>query len=140
MIDLILTEYELWAVHDYVRQGAPPDYGREWAQDFERRVMAAILAAGGEPNRTVPITLEETELWLIDRQVPSALMVGTQRVGHDLLLKVMTALTAPAADPDTGPGTMEVGTPYETAFRADDAALEGFNRWMAEKSQKEMGT
>lgn len=83
---LLLTLDELWAVHDYVRNHQ--DQGCEWEKDFMARVMEALQASTSTANRQAVILVYERELWQIDRQVPSALMIGTQPVGRNLLLKV----------------------------------------------------
>ena len=84
---LPLTLDELWAIHDYVRQH--DKLGQEWDKDFTARVMAAILEAQEHPSHHATIMCAEDELWQMDRQIPSALMTGTQPVGRNLLIKVM---------------------------------------------------
>lgn len=85
---LPLTLNELWAIHDYVRQH--DKLGQEWDRDFAARVMEGILEAQKSPTcQSSLFVQEENELWMIDRQVPSAHMTGTQPVGRELLLKVM---------------------------------------------------
>lgn len=81
---------ELWAVHDYVRQH--DKLGQEWDKDFTARVMVGILEATNAPSHEATVMLAEEELWRIDRQVPQALMTGTQPVGRNLLIKVMQLL------------------------------------------------
>lgn len=84
---LPVTLDELWAIHDYVRQH--DKLGQEWDKDFNARVMGAIVEAEGRPDHTATLVCLEQELWQIDRQVPSALMVGAKPVGRNLLEKVM---------------------------------------------------
>lgn len=84
---LPLTLDELWAIHDYVRQH--DKLGQEWDKDFIARVMAAILEAEEHSAHQATLLVAEDELWQTDRQVPSALMTGTQPVGRNLLMKVM---------------------------------------------------
>ncbi len=84
---LPLTVDELWAVHDYVRQH--DKLGQEWDKDFTARVMAAILQSQETESHEAMIMCLEDELWQIDRQVSSALMIGAKPVGRDLLVKVM---------------------------------------------------
>lgn len=81
---------ELWAIHDYVRQH--DKLGQEWDKDFGMRLMEAILEAQNHPSRSASLLCFEEELWQMDRQVPSGLMVGTQPVGQNLLLKIMALL------------------------------------------------
>lgn len=81
---------ELWVIHDYVRQH--DKLGQEWDRDFNTRVMEAIAEAEARPDHTAALFVVEDELWQIDRQVPSALMVGARPVGRDLLVKVMRLL------------------------------------------------
>jgi hypothetical protein len=86
--DLLPTTLdELWAIHDYVRQH--DKLGQEWDKDFTARVMAAILEAQEHPSHQATLMCAEDELWQMDRQIPSALMTGTQPVGRNLLIKVM---------------------------------------------------
>lgn len=84
---LPVTLDEGWAIHDFVRQH--DKLGQEWDKDFTARVMAAILEAQDHPDHQATLMCVEDELWQIDRQIPSALMVGTQPVGRNLLIKVM---------------------------------------------------
>ena len=84
---LALTLDELWAIHDCVRQH--DKLGQEWDKDFTARVMAAILEAQDHPSHQAILMCAEDELWQMDRQIPSALMVGLQPVGRELLAKVM---------------------------------------------------
>lgn len=81
---------ELWAVHDFVRQH--DKLGQEWDKDFTIRVMAAIVEAQEQASHQATLMCAEDELWQIDRQIPSALMVGIQPVGRELLIKVMRLL------------------------------------------------
>ena len=81
---------ELWAIHDYVRQH--DKLGQEWDKDFGTRLMEAILEAQNHPRRSASLLCFEEELWQMDRQLPSGLMVGTQPVGRNLLLKIMALL------------------------------------------------
>lgn len=81
---------ELWAIHDYVRQHDKS--GQEWDKDFGTRLLEAILEAQDHPSRSASLLCFEEELWQMDRQVPSGLMVGTQPVGRNLLLKIMALL------------------------------------------------
>lgn len=87
---LCVTLDELWAVHDYVRQH--DKLGQEWDRDFNARVMAAILEAQESSTHSATLMCYEEELWQIDRQVPSALMVGLQPTGRNLLSKVMALI------------------------------------------------
>jgi len=84
------TREELWAIHDYVRQH--DKLGQEWDRDLNTRLMEALLDAQANPDRMATLMLFEEELWQIDRQIPSGLMIGTQPVGRTLLLKVMQLL------------------------------------------------
>ena len=84
------TVDELWAIHDYVRQH--DKLGQEWDRDFTTRVMAAIQDASASPDQAATVMCLEEDLWQIDRQIPSGLMVGTQPVGKTLLTKVMGLL------------------------------------------------
>ena len=84
---LPLTLDELWAIHDYVRQH--DKLGQEWDKDFVARVMTAILEAQEHASHQATLMCTEDELWQMDRQIPSALMTGTQPVGRNLLMKVM---------------------------------------------------
>jgi len=84
---LPLTLDELWAIHDYVRQH--DKLGQEWDKDFVARVMTAILEAQEHSSHQATLMCAEDELWQMDRQIPSALMTGTQPVGRNLLMKVM---------------------------------------------------
>ena len=89
MFDLLsLTRDELWAIHDYVRQH--DKLGQEWDKDFMTRVMKAIMEVQDNPLHTATLLIFlEDELWQIDRQVSSALMIGTQPVGRNLLIKAI---------------------------------------------------
>jgi len=84
---LPVTADELWAIHDYVRQH--DKLGQEWDKDFTARVMAAILEVQDHSCQQATLMCSEDELWQMDRQIPSALMVGVQPVGRELLAKVM---------------------------------------------------
>jgi hypothetical protein len=118
---LPVTLDELWAVHDYVRQH--DKLGQEWDKDFTARVMAAILEAQEHPSRHATLMCAEDELWQIDRQVPSALMTGTQPVGRNLLLKVMRLIVkmrggeqdAEYASTSEDAGEVAGGGPFEAS-------------------------
>jgi len=112
----LLTADELWAVHDYVRQH--DKLGQEWDKDFHTRVMAALLAAEGTPNRQAGMLLTEDELWQLDRQIPSAMTVGTQPVGRNLLRKVMKLLVKIRQGDDDDAGTRENRTHDSTGSSA----------------------
>lgn len=87
MFEMLLVTYdELWSIHDYVRQ--TDKHGLEWDKAFAIRVFEAMAATLESANRQTSMLVYEEELWQIDRQVPSALMSGTQPVGRNLLLKV----------------------------------------------------
>lgn len=83
---LPVTQNELWAIHDFVRQH--DKLGQEWDRDFNARVMAALQDASASPEGLASLMCLEEELWQIDRQIPSSLMIGTQPVGKALLIKV----------------------------------------------------
>lgn len=103
---LPLTLEELWAIHDQVRQH--DKLGQEWDKDFTARVMTAILEAQERPSCSATLMCAEDELWQIDRQIPSALMTGTQPVGRNLLIKVMQLIVKMRGgeqDDDEYPGT-----------------------------------
>ena len=106
VFDLLrLTIDEAWAVRDFVRRGQ--DYGTEWDRDFMRRVHTAILDAKNNPGHDVALMVTEEELWQMDRQIPPTLMIGTQAVGRNLLLKVMALLRKFAQEVDDDPDTGE---------------------------------
>lgn len=119
---LFSTLDELWAIHDWVRQH--DKLGQEWDKDFTARVMAAILEAQEHPAHQATLMCVEDELWQIDRQVPSAVMTGTQPVGRNLLSKVMRLIVKMRggigdeydANPseDTGKDTSGGATPAAT--------------------------
>lgn len=96
LIDLSLNE--LWAIHDHVRQHQ--EYGAEWDRDFMARVMECIIAANGNTNRHATLMMSSEELWQCDRQIPSALMVGTEPTGKNLLMKVMRLVLKLRGDDD----------------------------------------
>lgn len=119
---LPLTLEELWAIHDLVRQH--DKLGQEWDKDFSARVMAAILEAQEHPSHQATLMCAEDELWQIDRQIPSALMTGTQPVGRNLLIKVMRLIVKMRGgeqDDDESPGAGEdtreepAGGPFEAS-------------------------
>ena len=122
---LRLSLEELWAVHDCVRQH--DKLGQEWDKDLTARVMAAILEAQAHSSHEATLLCSEEELWQMDRQIPSALMTGTQSFGRHLLTKVMRLIVKmrggeghdeysdASADTDTGPGTEPAGGPFEAA-------------------------
>ena len=117
---LAATLDELWAIHDYVRQH--DKLGQEWDKDFTARVMAAILEAQDQPSHQATVMCAEEELWQMDRQIPSALMMGTQPVGRNLLVKVMRLIVkmrggeqdAEYANASQDPGEVAPGDPFET--------------------------
>lgn len=99
---LPVTLDDLWAIHDFVRQH--DKLGKEWDKDFNTRVMEAIAEAEARGDHTASLFCLEEELWQIDRQVPSALMVGTKPVGRPLLGKVMRLLVKMRGGEDDADG------------------------------------
>lgn len=87
-MDLLqVTVIELWAIHDFVRNHQ--ELGVEWDRDFMLRVMAPLGDAQARNRDGTSLVIDSVEeLWQIDRQIPSSLMIGTQPVGKNLLLKV----------------------------------------------------
>lgn len=121
---LSLTLDELWAVHDCVRQH--DKLGKEWDPGFMERVMAAILVAQGHPASQVVLLCSMEELWQIDRQTPSGLMVGPQPVGRNLLVKVMRLIVKMQGGEENGGDTSaREDTGQGTAGGPDTAASPG---------------
>ncbi len=118
---LSATVDELWAIHDYVRQH--DKLGQEWDKDFQTRVMEAILEAHNHPSGHGSLLCFEEELWQIDRQIPSSLMVGTRPVGRELLVKAMALLVKMGGGEEDGghanaredPGEASSGGAHKTA-------------------------
>ena len=125
MFDLLrLTSDEAWALHDFIRQH--DKLGCEWDRGFMRRVHRAILETQAAPGHDVSLmVLSPDELWQIDRQIPSGLMVGTQNIGRKLLSKAM-ALLKKMEDEDDGdddPSAREDDARHEPAGGPAEAAL-----------------
>ncbi len=87
---LLVDKDELWCIHDCVRQH--DKLGQEWDKEFLIRVMQAIVESTAAPTGTAVLLCYEEELWQIDRQIPSSLMIGTKPVGRNLLMKTMKLL------------------------------------------------
>jgi hypothetical protein len=106
-------------------------------------IHRAILHLEAHKEQSVyDVALDEGTLWLLEQQVPSALMTGTQPVGRSLLMKVMAALeslTVADEEPPTEEEEVratEVGEPYQSTFRKDETALEGFEQYIAQKEKE----
>lgn len=95
---LTITTEEAWVLHDYVRQH--DKLGQEWDKDFERRLYQSLILCIESPTHVSSLPIYDEELWQISRQVPSALMSGTQPVGRQLLVKVMRLLLKTKEDGD----------------------------------------
>lgn len=88
---VFLTESELWAIHDNVRQH--DQGGAEWDRELATQMMAALLQTLGQEGEA-PVSLDESDLWQIDRQVPSGLQVTkTEQARDRLLQKVIRPIT-----------------------------------------------
>ena len=130
MISLEVTVNEAWCIRDTVRR--TNECGHEWTQDFDVRVLRALVAAKAG-NGTATLELEADELWWLHRQVPSSAQAGSELVGRNLLLKVAGAILEAENRPepsteDGEPRATAVAQTFERAFRADDEALEEFLR------------
>ena len=91
MFDLLsVTLNEAWGIRDYVRQH--DKHGQEWDREFNTAVLEALLEAKANSNHCATIVCTEEQLWQIDRQIPSALMNGTEPTGRNLLYKVAVLL------------------------------------------------
>ena len=134
VFDLLrLTIDEAWAVRDFVRRGQ--DYGTDWDRDFMRRVHTAILDAKNNPGHDVALMVTEEELWQIDRQIPPTLMIGTQAVGRNLLLKVMALLRKFSQEVDD-----DADTSQDTARNdADPAEADDAGRGMPSAAEPSPG-
>ena len=132
---LNLTDHELWAMRDWIRQHAA--YGEVWSTETMRRIHAALLLSEANPNRTADLELSEEECWRIDAQIPSALMVGTQLVGRSLIRKAMVALAE--AERANEPLTEEAEQVQTEVPRSVSAAFHGegtpedFAAWLVAK-------
>lgn len=93
-----LTDDELWAIHDRVRQH--DQQGQEWDKEAATQVMAALLKLAGHGRAEEPVMLDESDLWQIDRQIPSMLPVRRGLAKDDLLPKVIHALVDMRRDTD----------------------------------------
>lgn len=135
--ELTLTYEEAWAVRDFMREHQA--YGKAWDKDDMRAVHKAILALQkAEVGSTQTLAIDLGTIWMIEQQVPSGYMVGTQPVGRNLLLKVMEALRA---EPTTEGEEIEADLPaalplppYIEALNAERERAElDFRAWEQKK-------
>lgn len=134
-----LTDTELWAIDEHCRQHQ--DSGRPWHRDFDRKVMAGLLAAEESATRKATVDFEEEELWIVHQQIPRLLMHGSTPTGKELHRKVAKALLALAEVPedhdDDAPGTAAVPEVWAKACEPEDDLHAQFERWLESRQKGE---
>jgi hypothetical protein len=137
---IYLTLNEAWVIRDCVRK--QQEYGAVWDRSDMRELHSAILWLSQHPAEQRQVEMDESVLWLIEQQVPSALMVGSTPVGRDILIKVMVALqviererTQTTLEPEE-PHVTDVPGGVASAFDADDRALKGFEAYLRERGKE----
>ena len=95
---LTLSDVECWVLGDLIRRHDA--LGQEWDRDFMRRLYRTLAEAEAAPSKAAQIMVTEDELWQIDRQINSAIVVGPVPVGRNILRKVRTLLVKLWEDDD----------------------------------------
>lgn len=102
---------ELWTIHKYVRRGRDQE-GQEFDKNFMIQVFNGIASISSksrdeQSKAQWELTCEDNDLWQITRLVDMDYARGGNFVGHGLLVKVFSLLTAEDRDGEELVGSVE---------------------------------